>query len=423
MAILALLAAAAGVVIWLFLTSPEPTRSVRPRAALAVETLEVRRSPITMTIRAYGAVQARTDLQITAQVSGEIVQMSPLAYAGDHFPADELLFTIDPRKYQLAVEDLESQIAQSETELERLRLQKDNLESNHSLVTAELELAQRDLNRRERLLQTSVDTQAEFDRVKAVWLAVRTREQAILNSLNLWPQEYAAARNRLDQLKTRLGNARLDLEHCHIRAPFAGRVVQRNVEQGQFVNIGAAVVRIYDAGSMEVSLRMPLEDLQWVDVQGVGSGADRDFSTSAPTAVIRNNIGVGGFAWNGVVSRMAPDLDSRSRSAGLFVQVLDPIEQDNDLMRPPMVPGLYVEVELQGRLIQGGFAIPRGAVHGENTLYLAVDGMLQRRNVAVLRKTSEHAYVGDGLDDGEAIILSPVSMPIDGMALQVLSGG
>ena len=129
------------------------------------------------------------------------------------------------------------------------------------------------------------------------------------------------------------------------------------------------------------------------------------------------------WRWNGRVSRVDGQIDRATRTAGLVVEV-DARARVNSgapasRTPPELIPGLFVEVEVQGRRAPRVIGLPRGAIDQDGRVKLAVDGRLELRPVHVLRVSGDQAFVDEGLEDGELVVLSPMSTPVEGTALEV----
>jgi biotin carboxyl carrier protein len=69
-----------------------------------------------------------------------------------------------------------------------------------------------------------------------------------------------------------LAQAERDLARTELRAPFAGRVREEQVDVGQFVSRGAPVAKLYAVDYAEVRLPIRDEDLAWIDVPRASGG-------------------------------------------------------------------------------------------------------------------------------------------------------
>ena len=89
----------------------------------------------------------------------------------------------------------------------------------------------------------------------------------------------------------------------------------------------------------------------------------------------------------------------------------------------PLLPGAYVSVEISGREAGAVFVVPRVAVYDGNTVWLVDDeSTLRRRTVTVRWGTPGEVYIDSGLQDGERLVHSPLSNPIDGLRVTVVTG-
>ncbi|HUT23056.1 MAG TPA: HlyD family efflux transporter periplasmic adaptor subunit [Sumerlaeia bacterium] len=436
-AVSVILAVAAAVFAWLKATKPEPAQRQPSREGTPVEVMRATAAPADMNVVAYGTVEAKRDLRLVAQVAGEIVYVAPSLRTGGFFEKGELLVRIDPRSYELAVRRLEATVQQGEVELRTLEQEKRNAEADLALAEAETDLARRALDRARQLLKSASGSQAACDEAERGWISSRSRAQSSRNQLALLPERYAASQARLRQTRAQLEDARLNLEHAEIRAPFAGRAAEEQIEVGQFVNVSTLLARIYDVSAMEIALQVPLEDFLWVDtarLPGSGSGtppgnpgadpllgdAPRGVE-NAPRAVARLKSGGRTFEWEGRLARVLGEIDRVTRTAGLVVEFRDPAPRGEFAeTAPPFLPGLFVEVEIQGRSVERAIALPRGAIDEEGRVHLAVEERLVSRPVGVLRNLRGLSFVESGVDAGDLVIVSPLSAPVENMKLRLI---
>ena len=85
-------------------------------------------------------------------------------------------------------------------------------------------------------------------------------------SLTLREPQLASARAELAAAEANLETAQRNLERTEVRAPYAGRVREKNVDVGEFVTVGALVARIYAVDAAEVRLPLPDGDLAYLDL-------------------------------------------------------------------------------------------------------------------------------------------------------------
>ena len=89
--------------------------------------------------------------------------------------------------------------------------------------------------------------------------------------------------------------------------------------------------------------------------------------------------------------------------------------------KPPLVFGLFVTVEIEGREIEKAAIIPRGALHQGNVVWvLDQESRLRFRTVEVARIQGDDVVVTKGLEDGETVVTTPLKAVTDGMTVRVV---
>jgi multidrug efflux pump subunit AcrA (membrane-fusion protein) len=90
--------------------------------------------------------------------------------------------------------------------------------------------------------------------------------------------------------------------------------------------------------------------------------------------------------------------------------------------KPPLVFGLFVTVEIEGRKVQSVTVIPREALHQGNVVWV-VDkaSRLRFRKVEVARVQGDEVIVSKGLEDGETVVTTRLKTVTDGMTVRMVS--
>jgi hypothetical protein len=90
--------------------------------------------------------------------------------------------------------------------------------------------------------------------------------------------------------------------------------------------------------------------------------------------------------------------------------------------KPPLVFGLFVTVEIEGRKIENAAIIPRGALHQGNVVWvLDQESRLRFQKVEVARIQGDEVVVTKGLEDRETVVTTPLKAVTDGMAVRKVS--
>jgi multidrug efflux pump subunit AcrA (membrane-fusion protein) len=112
-------------------------------------------------------------------------------------------------------------------------------------------------------------------------------------------------------------------------------------------------------------------------------------------------------------------LDPRERMLHVIAEIPEPYASGGDGC-PPLAVGLFVEAEIEGRMLPGVVVLPRSALRGGDRV-LVVDGeaRLHWREVEVLRRDRDEVFLGAGLEPGELVCVSPVEIAVEGMKVRV----
>jgi RND family efflux transporter MFP subunit len=342
-----------------------------------VEVIPAVRSDERLRIHAQGNVEPRTESELVAEVSGRITWVSPSLASGGFIEAGALLARIDASDYEIAVERAEAGLARTRSALELAR----------AFAARRRTLAEREI----------------------------ASPQALEDALG---QERAAEAG-VREARASLEQAHHDRERTEVRAPFAGRVREKHVDVGQFVNRGTPVARVYAVDFAEIRLPIPDEEAAFVDLPIAYRDTDAA-EGGGPEVVLRSRFAGREHTWHGRVVRTEGEIDPRTRMLQVVARVDDPYGRGDDPDRPPLAVGLFVDAEILGRVAQGVFALPRTALHGESDV-VVVDptDRVRLRRVDVLRRERDRVLVSGGLEPGERVCVTPLAATVDGMAVRV----
>ena len=331
-------------------------------------------------VTAQGTVEPRTESELVTEVPGRIVWVSPELASGGFFEEGDTLVRIDPRDYAVALDGAKAALARAQ---------------------ANLTHAKAGLRRQESMRQSRASSRALFDD------AVHAE---------------ATARAGIREADVAVRRAELDLERSEIRAPFAGRVREKRVDIGQFVNRGAAVARVYSTDYVEVRLPIHDTDLAYLELPTRFRVADDDTRAApGPRVVISAEIAGRPFSWDGHVVRTEGALDPRTRMTHVVARVDDPYGRASDKDRPPLPIGLFVEASIEGRVVADVFELPRRALrHGNELLVVDSEDRLRLRRVDVLRSDSSRTWIRSGVTAGEQIVTSPLEVATEGMRVRII---
>ncbi len=229
-----------------------------------VELAKVERRTIQEKVSASGRVYPRTEVKVSSDVSGEVVEL--YVEEGDTVKAGQLLAKIDPEAYVSAVErgvasvnTAKAQTANSRSAIEQARAQKEQIEA---------QLAnQRDLHKRnEQLHSEKVISDVEFEQSQASLRGLEANLRAADASIRSAQEATKGAEFSVKSAEASLKEIRTNLRRTSIVAPMSGVVSLLNVEQGERVvgtiqMAGTEILRIADYSEIEVQVEVSENDI------------------------------------------------------------------------------------------------------------------------------------------------------------------
>jgi len=391
---------------------PRAEKQERTEDGRLVEVMQTRSQTLPIVIEAYGTVAARETLQLVAEVRGQVVAMHPAFIEGDFVSAGDVLLTIDPRDYELAVRRAKVGIREVQAELDRLEQDVRNLKASIELARSDLDLAQAEVHRLKKLAGKDMASKSVLDKANRQYLTSRERLQTLENQLALVGPNRIRLQSQLEMAKVAVEQAALELDRCQIEAPFDAWVVQKVVENGQHLNVGQPVGSIYRDGAFDIEAKVPLTDLEWF--------SDTNSSGKTPPVEVRYTEIEPPRRWKGRVARVKAALDPATRTLPIVVEVDDPTPANAAMLTAGRLkPGMFVTVSIQGREVSNVHRLSRHLIHDGDTVFLAQGEQLAIQPVTVLRRFKTSVLISDGLSDGDLVITTPISGAVAGMRIRI----
>jgi len=356
-----------------------------------------------------GVVVPHREMQLAAEVSGRIIEKSPLCRAGNFVTSGQLLIKIDPTDYEQEVLRLSRMRDQEYEALKEVDQELANAKLSLDIAKQDIALAEREVSRL-RALPRGFVSDGEQDQAQKAFLQSTQNRITIENQMNL----LAARRGKLEAAErlatTQLETAKINLQRCEVRSVADGVIVREDAEVNSFIQRGSPIITIEDVSKAEVAVNLRMDQLYWVLDQASPNavdiaqpGADGEINAAAsngesdrvqapladgrggyaipPTpAIIEYEVaGMGGrtYRWNGTLVRYdGIGLDVRSRTVPVKIEVEQPerrLRADGTaaIAASPsaLVRGMYVRVKLlitpQTQLV----AIPSDAMRPGNRVW------------------------------------------------------
>jgi membrane fusion protein (multidrug efflux system) len=315
------------------------------------------------------AVQTTNDAYVRAEltrlasrVSGEVLTVGVTDF--QRVKAGDLLIQIDPADYQ-------AQVAQSEAAVAAAQAVLDNLANQIELQYATIAQAQaarlsaeavevearQEQERQQSLSQTESGTRQRFEQAVAGYAkaqadvrasrAVIAAQQHQLEVLQGTRKQRAAD---LEATKATLASAKLKLGYTKISAPFDGVVGERQVQPGDYVNIGTNLINVVPLPKVYV-----IANYKETQLTHVAPGQPVEITVdSFPREKLRGRVERIAPATGAQVALLPPD-----NATGNFTKVVQRIPvriqfDDNQPLLARLVPGMSVVTSIDTKAGNGG---------------------------------------------------------------------
>ncbi len=349
----------------------------------------------------YGQIVSARNVDLRSLVSGEVVSVNEKLKAGAKVAAGEALVTIDRFNYQGALREAVANLAEAKARIAENEARIVSERSKLKSGSEQLAIAERDLERAGLLRKRGTITQQQ---VEARELVVSQRRQALNVTENMVKIEQARLGQQkaaIIRLQWRFDQAERNLENTVLKAPFAGIVRSSAVDVGKLVSANDIVVSMYQPDRLEA--RFTLTDAQFGRLQNDEAGL-----IGRQVTVI---WGIGGreVSFKGSIERIGADIVS-SRGG---VEVFANISQSNS--GASLRPGAFVEIIVPDKIFKRTARLPEQSVYNGNHVYVAVDGKLHKKPVAIAAFDGNNVLISTGLEEGQLVLATRIAEVSEGL--------
>ena len=354
--------------------------SARPRAVSniqkfippSVQTQVVIPQQYQVKIESQGPVTPRTEIQLMTEISGKIQKVSSQLQTGAKFEKDDPLIFLEKRDFELSLIAAESSLSQARVNYEREK--------------AESELAGKE------------------------WKKINGGKAS---DLTLRKPQLLQAKAILAAAEAVYEQAERNLDRTIIRAPFKGRVRKKMVDVGMVVSPSIAIAQIYATDYVEISLPIAEQDLAFLGIPLDGSVIKK---SSQPYVELFTDFGGQQLSWSGTIIRSSAEIDSKTRMLSVIAQVSDPYRKTSNTL--PLKVGIFVKAAIKGKTFNDIIKIPRFTVRDNKVWVVNQEGLLDQKQVKILRYEDDSALVIEGLNVSDSVLLTRLAVLVKGMKLK-----
>lgn len=345
--------------------TPEPTSAAvsvpSPLELAKIDVTTVEPREINERVRVSGELRPVNRAAIEAKVSGTVLEVN--ARPGQSVERGDVLV-------RLETDDLQSALVQHNSNLEAAR--------------AELELAERTLEKTERLAERGFATTAALEQAQS---------------------DVASARANVQGLSAQSETARTALRDAELIAPFDGIVASRSIEPGESANANTELLTMVDTSVLEAEVLVSTRDIVRLEV---GQRAELQVDGMEDSPV------------HGTVERINPVAKEGSRVVPVFIRLEN---TDGRLWG-----GMFATGSILVREEKDVLAVPQTALRGdEDGRYVLTvsEGKLVRQSVDVGPSWNGNRLVQitNGIAAGDTVLSAPLPELQAGIPVVISSAG
>ncbi len=409
-------------------TKTSPPKIEMVETAYNVRVVKATHMDVIPNISVHATVSPEKTWNSVSEVSGRIIHINPRLKNGNIIKSGRELLRIDPVDYQLALSQLSAEFLE-------INIREKNTHASLAIEKRNLSLSESNFIRKQKLHKKGSISRTSLDQAEQALLINKASVQNLENTIALIPAER-------DVLAAKINQASRDLEQTIIYAPFDIRVANLQVENNEYVALGKSLFNGDSIDKVEILAQVPVSMMPSLllgkiikkghNINGDGTGIINDddnqisdqqlnlipiAKTTGLTANISMEMGNKIVIWQGEVVRIADTVDVKTQTIGIIVAVNNPYKNIILGVRPPLVKGMFVKVNINGAAVKGALVIPRLSIRQGVVNIINDKNRLERRKVNVIFSQGNISIIKDGIDAEERVIISDLIPAVDGMLL------
>ena len=336
---------------------------------------------------------------------------------------------IAPDDYKIAITQAQANIRAADAKLKELALGKGNTKASLAIERQSLAINEREYKRSLSLKKRGTIAQATLDKEYRNLLNQRKRVLDFESALKLIPTQISAQVEQKAISVSQAQTAKLNLARTKITLPFDARIAKVNVEVTQFVGAGTNLGTVDSVARAEVPAQLPMTQFRGLlkaaargaasKPQAINEGALSKLAQQpGMKALVRIRVNENTVEWPATVVRISDTVDPKTRTIGAIVSVDKAYKNVVPGERPPLIKGMFVEVEISTRKLENQIIIPRSALHAGQVYLVDNKSRLIIKPVRVKLVQGDFAVISKGLVAKDRVVVSDLSPAIAGMLLR-----
>jgi membrane fusion protein (multidrug efflux system) len=383
-----------------------------PQTPPVVQVASVEQRDVPIYNEWIGTLDGDVNADIKAQVTGYLLKQN--YREGSFVRKGELLFEIDPRPFEAAVDQASGQLAQANGQLAQANAQLAQAEAQVAVAKANQGRTQLDYDRYVPLAQQEAITQQDLDNATQNNLAAKAQVQVAQAQIKTAAAQIQASAASVEAAKAALKTAEVNLGFTKLTSPIDGIAGIAQQQVGALVNSSSGPVTTVSTLD-PIKVYFTVSEQEYLDFH-------RRYNTAATVEAERKNIRLELILADGrtypakgtfyFADRQVNPATGAIRIAGLF-------PNHENLLRP----GQYARIRLSTLTREGALLVPQRAVSElQGSYQIAVvgdDNKVSIRNVKPGERVGNFWIIDGGLHRGERVIAEGVQKVRPGMSVTV----
>lgn len=373
-------------------------------AAVQVTTAAAISRQLPRFFEATGSLAADEQTDVAPTVAGKVIAIG--VDLGSFVKQGQVLVRLDDRDAHIRLQQAEAQVAQAKSSVRQAEA-RIGLRSGQTFdpthvaevqnARVALELAEKNLHRFERLIESGDVSRSAYDQQKAQRDQLQQQYEVQLTQAR---QNYAAvqtARAAVDSAQTQVAAARKAIADAVVLAPMSGYVSDRPVALGEYVTTSSKVVTIVRTNPLRMKIDIPEQAISEVQ-----AGQSVSLTVSAYPDQ----------KFSGRIARVSPSVTATSRTLTVEAEV----DNANNILKP----GQFATVRILLPQSDAAVLVPARAVRteaGTSRLFVIKDGRADQRLVQLGQTDGDLVEVRSGVAVNDTVATSNIEQLSDGVAV------
>jgi multidrug efflux pump subunit AcrA (membrane-fusion protein) len=382
----------------------EPAMGAQP-AAIEVTTATAIERDLPQFFEATGSLGGDEQTDVSPSAAGKVAVIG--VDLGSYVKRGQTIVRLDDVDMKLRVEQAQAQVDQAKAALrqaeEKVGIRPgQNFDINKlpevSNARVALELADKNLGRSEKLIESGDISRTLYDQQKAQRDQMKEQYEAALSLARQNNAAVMTAQANVANAASQLNLAIRNLSYANVFSPIDGYVSDRPADLGEYVSTSTKVATVVKINPLRVRIDIPEQAI--------------------PTVTVGQSVSVTTSAWpaknfSGRIARISPNVTPTSRTLTVEAE----IENGSGTLKP----GQFATVRILQARPQPAVLVPARAVRtesGVSRVFVIKDGKAQERLVQLGQTEGDLLAIKSGVAAGENVAISNIEQLSEGMAVK-----